>query len=255
MTLFLLVQTFAQKINLTPDVGITGDLKDLTVNQLITSAISLILVVAAVVFFFILVIGGIKWITSAGDKAKIESARGHLTAALVGIVIVFSVWAIIKVLETFFGVNILTDIVPPSGGPCFVAGTKIKMADGTYKEIQDIKEGDFVYSYNLESKSLVQSQVKKLITHKNDAGGYLIINETLKVTPNHLLWVENRLSWNKAETLATGDILLNPWGEKIKIEKMEKVEATSTVYNLYLEGDEKNYFAEEILVHNAKTPF
>ena len=60
-----------------------------------------------VILIFILVIGGIKWILSGGDKAHTEGARNQITAALVGLVIVFSAWAIIQLINTFFGVNIL----------------------------------------------------------------------------------------------------------------------------------------------------
>jgi hypothetical protein len=74
---------------------------------LISKLIRLLLVVASIVFFFMLVIGGIKWILSGGDKGKTEEARNQITAALVGLVIVFSAWAIAKLIEAFFGVNII----------------------------------------------------------------------------------------------------------------------------------------------------
>ena len=60
----------------------------------------MVLVIAAIVFFFILVMGGVRWITSGGDKGKTEAARNQITAALVGLVIVFAAWAIIQLIET-----------------------------------------------------------------------------------------------------------------------------------------------------------
>jgi hypothetical protein len=54
-----------------------------------------------------LIIGGVRWITSGGDKAATEAARGQITAALVGLVIVFAAWAILQLIELFFGVDIL----------------------------------------------------------------------------------------------------------------------------------------------------
>ena len=73
------------------------------------------LVVAAIVFFFILVIGGIKWIASGGDKAQTEGARNQITAALVGLVIVFAAWAILALIKTFFGVDIFSLTIPTIG--------------------------------------------------------------------------------------------------------------------------------------------
>lgn len=95
----------AESINLQPEGGLAGSLKDLKVNDIIGGGLKLILVIAAVIFFFILVIGGIKWIMSGGDKANTEGARNQITAALVGLVIVFAAWAIASLIGTFFGID------------------------------------------------------------------------------------------------------------------------------------------------------
>lgn len=89
-----------------------GVLTNLNITQIISGLIGLILVVTGVVFFFILVIGGIRWIASGGDKGQTEAARSQITAALVGLVIVFAAWAIVKLIESFFGVSILTPNLP-----------------------------------------------------------------------------------------------------------------------------------------------
>jgi hypothetical protein len=99
------------KVNLSP----TGDfskLGGLTIPGIISGLIRLTLVVAAIVFFFILVIGGIKWIASGGDKGQTEAARNQITAALVGLVIVFAAWAILALIRTFFGVDIFSLTLP-----------------------------------------------------------------------------------------------------------------------------------------------
>lgn len=80
--------------------------------RIVSGAIQLILVIAALVAFVFLIIGGIKWVTSGGDKEKTAGAQRTLTAALVGLVIVFAAWAIMKLLETFFGIEILTLSIP-----------------------------------------------------------------------------------------------------------------------------------------------
>ena len=101
-----------ETINLEPDEGIGSSLSGLTIGGIIAAALKLALVVAAVVFFFILVIGGIRWIMSGGDKAHTEAARSQITAALVGLVIVFAAWAITKLIGTFFGVEVLNLTLP-----------------------------------------------------------------------------------------------------------------------------------------------
>ncbi len=63
--------------------------------------------VGVLIFFFMLLSGGISWIASGGDKANVESARGKITNAIIGLVILFSLFAIIKLLEAFFNIDIL----------------------------------------------------------------------------------------------------------------------------------------------------
>ncbi len=102
----------AEEIDLQKNLGQFGDLGNLTIPSIVSGLIKMALVIAAIVFFFILVIGGIKWIASGGDKAQTEAARNQITAALVGLVIVFAAWAIVALIQTFFGINIFQLALP-----------------------------------------------------------------------------------------------------------------------------------------------
>ncbi len=104
-----------ETIKLMPS-GEFANLGKLTVGGIVAALIRLVLVIAALVFFFILVIGGIRWTASGGDKAQTEGARNQITAALVGLVIVFAAWAIIQLINTFFGVNIF-ELSLPTANP------------------------------------------------------------------------------------------------------------------------------------------
>lgn len=70
--------------------------------------IILALIIGSIAFVAMLVMGAIQWIMSGGDKGSMEAARGRIANALVGIVILFAVFAIIKLIEIFFGLSILT---------------------------------------------------------------------------------------------------------------------------------------------------
>lgn len=102
----------AEKIILQPTGGDFESLGDLTVPAIVSGLIKFTMVIAAIVFFFILVVGGIKWIASGGDKAKTESARSQITSALVGLVIVFAAWAIVALINVFFKINIFELAIP-----------------------------------------------------------------------------------------------------------------------------------------------
>jgi uncharacterized membrane protein HdeD (DUF308 family) len=104
-------------INIGPGGQFSG-LNSITIENLISALIIIILVIAALVFLFMLILGGIRYITSGGDKGQTESARSQITAALIGLVIVFAAWAIINLISAFFGIDILSLNIPnaQSGG-------------------------------------------------------------------------------------------------------------------------------------------
>ena len=89
-----------------------------SVPGIISAAITFIFVIAVIIALFFLLFGAVKWIFSGGDKAGIESARGTIVAAIVGLIIVFLVFLIFTVVLRFFGLSIgsITNIpqIPPS---------------------------------------------------------------------------------------------------------------------------------------------
>jgi len=76
------------------------------VGQLISAVVGTLLVIAALLAFVFLILGGIQWITSGGDKAGMESARNKITHAIVGLIIVGAAWAIMTLVGNFLGISI-----------------------------------------------------------------------------------------------------------------------------------------------------
>ena len=71
------------------------------------------LVIGSVSFFFMFLWGGVSWILSGGDKGHVEAARSRITNALIGFVLMISVFALAKLIEAFFGINILSIDIGP----------------------------------------------------------------------------------------------------------------------------------------------
>ena len=101
----------AQDINITPPNGF-ANLNGITIGGIVGFLVGAVLIIAGLLFFFMLVLGGIKWIMSGGDKGKTEEARNQITAALIGLIIVFAAWAIIILIQQIFGVNLLNFAIP-----------------------------------------------------------------------------------------------------------------------------------------------
>jgi len=72
-----------------------------------------LLVIGSLIFFFVFAIGAIQWIASGGDKQALEGARAKISNAFVGIILLFISFAIIKLIEAFFKINILTIDIGP----------------------------------------------------------------------------------------------------------------------------------------------
>lgn len=70
--------------------------------------ITLLFIVAAIASFIMLLVAGIQWTTSGGDQKAVEAARGRATAAIIGLVLTLSAFAIIKLVETILGVPIVS---------------------------------------------------------------------------------------------------------------------------------------------------
>ncbi|HWY79720.1 MAG TPA: hypothetical protein VNW29_05160 [Candidatus Sulfotelmatobacter sp.] len=83
-----------------------------SIGPLVGAAVAFILVAAALIALFFLIWGGVRWITSGGDKAKVESARGTIIAAIIGLVISFLAFFILSLALSFFGLS-LTNLTLP----------------------------------------------------------------------------------------------------------------------------------------------
>lgn len=105
---FIMQKVFAQaSINVPQPTGI----KITDIGMLISAVVSAILVIAAVLAFLYLVLGGIQWITSGGDKAGMEAARNKITHAIVGLVIVAASYAIMILVSNFLGISFLNNSI------------------------------------------------------------------------------------------------------------------------------------------------
>lgn len=87
-------------------------LEEVTVAGLINAAVNMVLIVAALLFVFSILTGGIKMILSAGKGDKMDEAKRHLVNAMVGIFIVFSIYAAMNLVSTFYGIDLLTFEIP-----------------------------------------------------------------------------------------------------------------------------------------------
>ena len=134
-----------------------------------------------------------------------------------------------------------------------MAGTLVSTENGLVS-IEDIKEGDLVWSQNPETGEVKLKRVAQLFINKSDA--ILKINvagDIIEATEQHVFYIDN-VGWIPANMIEEGDVVVLQSGEKAVVENIDKVvyDEPITVYNFEVE-DFHTYFVSNtsVLVHNS----
>ena len=140
---------------------------------------------------------------------------------------------------------------------CFVAGTQVTLPSGFTKDIEDLRLGDTVLSYNVNEDVFVDRKVYTLLRSTADEL-FTIGTENSYfegVTAEHPFYQPDLNTWTPVHEIREGDRVLvfrhgRIWHEQVQRWSKEWLERPIDVYNLSVEGPEHNYFANDVLVHN-----
>jgi hypothetical protein len=161
---------------------------------------------------------------------------------------------------------------PPGGSGCFVAGTMIKLADGTEAAIETLSVGvelesslintledtNNVHALHMWSSSdLIETRTTSPIYkfHPKEVYHTIIVNGgLLEATRDHIQLARVNGTWRmiNMEHLAVGDYLYNYKGDLIEVTSIEINTEPRTIYKLTLSDASHTYFANNILTHNRK---
>lgn len=121
-TLAFVPQVFAQTPggNISPCQGSTGIVatlcKGTELGQVLGFVITIAFIIAILTALLFLIWGGLKWITSGGDKAGVETARNQIIAAIIGLIVVFLAFFILNLILTLFGLSLFSLTLPKFPG-------------------------------------------------------------------------------------------------------------------------------------------
>ena len=82
---------------------------------LIQIGINLLFLVGIILGVIFVILSGIQWILSGGDKQKIESARGRLTYSIIGLLVIAASFLIVRTVISLIGGN--PNFFLNTGGP------------------------------------------------------------------------------------------------------------------------------------------
>ena len=148
--------------------------------------------------------------------------------------------------------------------PCFVAGTKVHIESKGITNIEDVKVGDKVISYNHDNEIVEYKEVKKVRIKSDEfVVTYVFENGTkLTGTPDHPLFVNGKgySSYSPSvtkedsgldvEQILIGDEVLHIDGYGVTISDIIEEEKKEVVYNLDEVEGNNNFFVEDLLAHN-----
>ncbi|MCX3062406.1 ricin-type beta-trefoil lectin domain protein [Streptomyces beihaiensis] len=159
-----------------------------------------------------------------------------------------------------------------SAGSCpvnsFAKGTKVLMADGTTKPIEQVKAGDKVVATDPRTG---ETRIEKVTAEIKGQGLKRLVTVTIDVdgkkgtktaqvtaTDGHPFWVPELGRWIKATDLRAGEWLRTSAGTHVQISKVERwTVLDTTVHNLTV-SDVHTYYVlagtTPVLVHNANSP-
>ena len=76
-------------------------------QTLLSNILTIFIIAGAFLLVIYIIWGGIQWITSGGDKQKLSTARGRITWASIGFIILMIAVFILNAVGYFFRVNLL----------------------------------------------------------------------------------------------------------------------------------------------------
>ena len=157
--------------------------------------------------------------------------------------------------------------VPPQrrqgNGVCFVAGTLVRMSDGSDKKIEDVQIGEEVLGQDNASNKVLGFDHNPLdgrsLIGINGAGAFMTKDHPLMTRDGWKAFDSELVTQTKAEiahlmvngNLQIGDEILTVDGSWVKVNSFEIFldEPEQTVYNFVLDGN-NTYFADGYSAHN-----
>lgn len=79
-----------------------GSGSGLNIGALVSDVLPIVLTIAGFVTVIVIIISGIQFVTSGGNPEAAAAARGRLTFALIGFVIIILAFAILQIVNRLF---------------------------------------------------------------------------------------------------------------------------------------------------------
>ena len=80
------------------------------IGDIISTALKFVFPAAGILLLFYLIIGGFSLMSSGGDPKAMQGAKGKITSALIGFVIIFAAYWIVQIVGIILGLEDVRNI-------------------------------------------------------------------------------------------------------------------------------------------------
>lgn len=77
----------------------------ITLGDIVTSTVPFLFIIAGLILLLYLIWGGFSLMLSRGDPKAVEAAKGRITNAIIGFVIIFIAYWLVQLLGQVFGIR------------------------------------------------------------------------------------------------------------------------------------------------------
>ncbi|MFF6980217.1 polymorphic toxin-type HINT domain-containing protein [Streptomyces sp. NPDC008343] len=143
----------------------------------------------------------------------------------------------------------------------FLPGTEVLMADGTTKDIEDLRVGDEILATDPETGRTSPQKVTAEILGEGSKNLVKLTitdqqgdNQTITATDGHPFWAADLRRWVDATDLKPGQWLRTSAGTFVQVKALQRWTQTARVHNLSVSGPHTYYVLagqSPILVHNC----
>lgn len=77
------------------------------ITKLFSNVFGFLTIAAGLSFLIYFAMGGLTWITSGGDKGKVDSAKSRMTSAAIGMIIITVTYGIVWIIGKVVGFDLL----------------------------------------------------------------------------------------------------------------------------------------------------
>jgi hypothetical protein len=87
--------------------GVSGVETQTQLSRILSTIIATLTVVGGLAFVIFFTLGGLKWLTAGGDKAKVSEAQAQMTQGVIGLVAIVAGLFITGIVGGVLGIDIL----------------------------------------------------------------------------------------------------------------------------------------------------